>query len=468
MAEDNIPEVVGFNKSRAFQIRVSDDCMSAWVRQEPLPDGSQPSAEDLRNALREAGISQGILTENLNKIVTGRLYYTEYQVACGRAAVDGEDGWFEFLVDTQAKGKPVELPDGTVDYANMELFVPVSKGQLLVRYHAATAGSFGFLITGKLISPKRGKDLPQMKGKGFELSEDKKEYRAAFDGCINYKDDELTISSVFTVPGNLDMTVGHVRFSGDVEIKGDVSRGMKIEAGGSVVIGGHVSSASIVAGENVILKGGMQGESVGTIKAGGTVEGKFIEESIVECGGDFKANYILNCKLTAMGKVLISGRKGAIIGGSVQGMQGISAAELGNDAQIETKLIAGPGDEINDRLIEMKKILRKTDEEINMLQKGKQQLENASPQVKEKNKLLYDKTVQALTIKLAEHEEALAREHYYSEQLLTSQKARISASGDVFPGVLAKVALKTISIESKMHNVSVIYLDERAVVIQNF
>lgn len=467
MAEERVTETVGFNKSKAFQIRISDNCMSAWVRQEPLPDGSQPSAEDLRNALREAGITQGILTENLNKIVTGRLYYTEYQVASGRAAVDGEDGWFEFLVDTQAKGKPVEMPDGSVDYANMELFVQVSKGQLLVRYHAATAGSFGFLITGQLISPKRGKDLLPIKGKGFELSEDKTEYRAAFDGCINYKDEELIISRVFTVAGNLDMTVGHIRFSGDVEVKGEVSRGMKIEAGGTVVVGGHVSSASIVAGEDVILKGGMQGEGIGRIKAGGTVEGKFIEEAIVECGGDFKANYILNCKLTAMGKVIISGRKGAIIGGSVQGMQGISAAELGNAAQISTNLIAGPGEELNEKLTEMKKSLRKTDEEINLLQKGRQQIENASQQVREKNKLLYDKTIQALTIKQAEREDLLVRERYISEQLLASQKVRIVASGDVFPGVVARVALKQIAIERMMRNVSVIYLEEQAVVIQN-
>lgn len=467
MAEETIQQTTGFNKSGAFQIRISDDFMSAWVRQEPLPDGSVPSAEDLRNALKEAGIKQGIITENLNKIVTGHLYYTEFLVAEGRAAADGEDGWFEFLVDTQAKAKPVELPDGTVDYTNMELFVPVTKGQLLVKYHPATTGTFGFLITGQLLSPKRGKDVPPMKGKGFDLSEDKSEYRASFDGCIDYRDGELTISRVFTIKGDLDMTVGHVHFSGDVEIKGDVSRGMMIDAGGSVVISGHVSAASIVAGENVVLKGGMQGEGIGRIKAGGTVEGKFIESANVECGGDFKANYVLNCKLTAMGKVLISGRKGAIIGGVVQGMQGISAAQIGNEAQIPTTVLAGPGEELNEQLTELKKQLCKIDEEINMLQKGKQQIEDAPPQVREKNKLLYDRAIQAITIKHTEREEALARERFLSELILTAQKAKIVVSGDICPGVAARIAMKQVVFDSVMHNVSVIYLDERAAVIQN-
>lgn len=468
MAEERIQETVGFNKSRAFRIRMSEDSMSAWVRQEPLPDGSVPSAEDLRNALREVGIQQGIQTEQLNKIVTGRLYYTEYEVAKGRPAIDGVDGAYEFLVDTHAKAKPVELPDGTVDYTNMELFVPVTKGQLLVKYHPATSGCFGFMITGKLINPKRGKDLPPLRGKGFELSEDKTEYRAAYDGCIDYRNGELTISRLFTVDGDLDMTVGNIHFSGDVEIKGDVARGMLIEAGGTVVIGGHVGAATIEAGDDVILKGGMQGDGSGKIKAGGRVEGKFIESASVACGGDFTANYVLNCKLNVMGKVHVSGREGAIIGGSVQGMLGINAAQIGNEAQLSTMLIAGPGDEINDKLIELKKTLRKTDEEISILQKGKQQIENASPMVQERNRLLYDKAVQALAMKQAEREEALAQERLLSEQLLESQNAKIVVRGTVYPGVMAQIALKKVAIDQLLNNVCMLYMDERAVVMQNF
>ena len=102
-----------------------------------------------------------------------------------------------------------------------------------------------------------------------------------------------------------------------------------------------------------------------------------------------------------------------------------------------------------------------------MLQKGKQQIEDAPPQVREKNKLLYDRAIQAITIKHTEREEALARERLLSELILTAQKAKIVVSGDICPGVAARIAMKQVVFDSVMHNVSVIYLDERAAVIQN-
>lgn len=468
MADTETNESVSmFNKSSAYKIRISDDFMTAWMRLEPLPDGALPDADDCRNALRNAGIKQGIITENLNKVINNCLYYQEYLIAEGRAAVDGADGFFEFLVNTQVEAKPTELPDGSVDYSNIELFIPVEKGQLLVRYHAATAGNFGFLINGQLMNPKRGKDLVPMKGKGFELSEDQKDYTAAYDGYVDCSGGQLNVSRVFTVKGDLDMTVGNIHFSGDVEIKGDVAKGMLVEAGGSVIIGGHVGGASIVAGENIILKGGMQGEGIGRLKAGGNIEGKFVEASQIICNGDLMANYLLNCKAKVNGRITIAGRKGAVIGGNVQAIRGITAAEIGNPAELPTVVIAGPGEEINQQLTELKKQLCKVDEELLVLSRGKQQIEESPQPIRDRNQSIYEKTIQAINMKQAEREETLQRERELSNLVFDGQRARIVVTNLVYAGVTATVFMKSCAIKSSYHNVSFAILDDQISILQN-
>ena len=99
------------------------------------------------------------------------------------------------------------------------------------------------------------------------------------DGKIEYSDSEgrMEISSYFLVRGDLDMTRGNIRFGGDVEITGDVEPNMVIEAAGNIIVGGHVSTASLTAGGDILLKKGMQGSGRGFVKAGGNISGKFFD-----------------------------------------------------------------------------------------------------------------------------------------------------------------------------------------------
>lgn len=455
------------NKSEPVSVRISEDFMTAYVRLEPPPYGEVIKEVDVRRALSAAGVKQGILQEAIDKMLSGKRYYQETEVALGKAAVDGADGEYILMVPTEPPQKPMELPDGTVDYTNMELFIPVDKGQLLARYEPATTGMFGFSVTGQLIVPKKGKDLPKLKGKGFDYQDEKREYYASFDGRVEYRYGEMEVSRVFTVNSNLDMTVGNIHFSGDVEVNGDVAQGMKIEAGGTVVISGHVSSAYILAGQDIVLKGGMQGDNIGKISAAGNITGKFVEAVTVECGGNFTANYILNCKLSVKGSVEISGKKGVIIGGTTSAVYGIKAAEIGNQAFLPTVLIAGVGEEFNLNLLNLKKKLKKTDDELSLLTKGKLQIEEAAPAVQQKNKEMYEKVLQAISLKQAEREELLEKDRALSQLIAETQKVKIISSGSVYPGVRVNISAQTYLVKETFRNVSFKIVDNVLTVVQN-
>lgn len=453
---------------KALSVRISDDLMHAWARLEPLADGSIPTADEVRRELRNLGVEKGIKEENLKEMLANKRFYMEVEMAEGRPCVDGVDGQFELMLDATASSKPVELPDGSVDYSNVQLFVPVTKGQLLVQYTPATNGSFGYSVTGQLLTPKKGKDLPILKGKGFDLSENGREYYASYDGRIEFKEGNLEVSRVFTVNGDVDTSnSGHIRFAGDVEIKGDVAQGVVIEAGGTVIVSGHVGAATIVAGENVLIKGGMQGDGSGRISAGGYVEASFVEYSNVQCTGDFKANYLLNSYLEAGGIITISGKKGVIAGGYVHGVNGIVSSVLGNQAEIPTTVEVGPGEEINKKLLELRKQLLKVDEEIELLRKGKEQLEAASQQVREKNASMYDKVIIAISQKQTERETYLSQERKLYEIVVKAQKAKVSVGQNVYRGVCVCINQKTMEMKEEQRNVSFMYLDDRITVSLN-
>lgn len=450
-----------------LRIRISDDFMTAWIRLDQKPGEEMITEADIKRAVTNFGVKKGLIQENLDSVLAGEHNYSEVVIAEGRPCVDGEDGRYDLMVNVTANQSPKELPDGTVDYTDMNLFVPVSKGQLLVKYSPATVGSFGFSVTGQLLTPKKGKDQPPLHGSGFILSEDKKEYTAAYDGKIDYKAGELNVSHVLTVPGNLDTASGHVHFAGDVEVKGDVFPGIVIEAGGNVVISGYVSSATIIAGGDVVLKGGMQAKGVGSISAGGNVEAKFIEAAQVDCNGNLKTNYLLNCNLNINGSLTVAGKKGAIIGGSISCMKGISVAEIGNTAELPTKIFVGAGEDVLERVVDMKRKLKKTDEEIMLLQKGKKQIEEAAEAVREKNRAIYEKTLQALSLKQTEREDILLREHYLSDLISEGEKSKVKVSGKIYPRVTLSFQSQKFEVKEELKNVTVGFSEGQIVVFNN-
>lgn len=193
----------------------------------------------------------------------------EVVVAKGKEPIDGEDAHFCYYFKKEVNPKPKVLADGTVDYKNMELFEFIKKDTLVAEYFPATAGTFGYDVTGQMISPKHGKELPALRVIGVRVSEDKKKYYADIDGIIEWHEGEnkLEIRNLYTVPGNVDAATGNIRFNGDVNIMGNVTSGFSVQAAGNIVIDGHCEASQIEAGGDVIIRKGCQGKGLGKIIA---------------------------------------------------------------------------------------------------------------------------------------------------------------------------------------------------------
>ena len=437
-------------------VRIADDKMSATLELCPPKPGSFYSLEELKVLLQHNGVKYGIKEESLQRMLDKKFYFRPVVIAEGKEAVDGEAGYYKYNFRTETSTVPHILEDGSVDYLNMDLFESVQAGQVVAEYIPATAGVCGYTVKGEVCMAKHGQELPPLRGNGFTLSEDKKKYVSLMNGRIELADGRLEISNVFTVTGDMDISVGNIRFDGDVYVMGNMASGLSIIATGDVVIDGHVGAVTIRSGRDVVLKNGMQGGGTGRIEAAGNISGKFFEAAFIMAKGDVNANYFLNCDIESEGRIEVSGSKGLILGGSARAMLSIQAHGLGNSAEIPTCLAVGITNDNVNRYNAINRSLAKVDSEIEILEKNMKLFEEAFEKGLKKEKMdqvLYLKIRQALGIKRNERERIAAERNDMALIIANMGKSKIIAVGKVYPGVHITIDSEHYTMEECMTNV---------------
>ena len=217
----------------------------------------------------------------------------------------------------------------------------VKNEQLLATYHPALPAVTGIDVLGNIIEANDGKELPPLQCKRCAPDEAGCKYYASAEGNVTVQEGRLTVSPVYVIKGNLDANTGDVDFHGDVLVQGNVFAGVTVKTTGSITINGHVETARLFAGKDVILSNGMQGAGNGVIHAGGNVMARFLEQTQVVAGNEINVGALLNCEVEAGRNVVISGSRGTIIGGTVKAVEQITSASIGNRASVATQLVIG-------------------------------------------------------------------------------------------------------------------------------
>lgn len=323
-----------------FVLEVAGDMMSASIMVFK-PDDSDITREELIKFLNDNGIVYGINEESVNKILAGKCFYEDVNIANGTPPVHGKDGYFEYTFNPNPETKPIIMPDGTVDYNTLGKYELVYKDQLLAVYHPLTPGKNGSNIKGEILKADDAIDLPPLKLNNVDYYKDTMEYYSCSEGKVTVKDGTLKVTPVFVVDGNLEAATGNVDFRGDIVVKGNVYSNVTIKATENITINGHVEIANLIAGRDIILKNGMQGSGIGKIKCSGNLTAKFLEQTDIVVDGNINTSAILNCNVTAGISINVSGKMGAILGGKVCAAEQITASTLGNRVGVATKIVVG-------------------------------------------------------------------------------------------------------------------------------
>jgi uncharacterized protein (DUF342 family) len=416
-----------------ISVIVSRDRMEAFLQIDAAGDCAKPSLEIVAERIQQAGVTQGVLPES----ISAALRQITQRVLCakGTPPENGLDAQVKHLIDLSQRGKPAELHGGGVDFKDLGLYINVVKGQVLAEKIPATAGVPGMDVCGNPIPAKPGKDVVLHPGANIHVVDDVKLVAAA-GGNLVVTGGKLSISPVLQIKGDVDLSTGNINFAGDVIIRGSVSEGFSVKAGGNVDIAGMVSGGS-VEGANVTVRQGIVGLNKAVIKATDTVTAKFVENARIAADQVFLIqDVVLHSHLSAGQKVRVEGRRGQIVGGLVAAGDEIVAKTAGNTSIMPTDLQAGVNPKLREEYMNLRKELRTMESSLDQIQKGLFTLRSMDQGQlpPEKKELLLKITraqfttlgqVEAMRKRLAELETAY-------EELKSGQ---VKISDTVYPGV---------------------------------
>lgn len=326
--------------SSDYLLHITEDCTEALITLYYRPSGPFTEVE-IRELLKENGIVAGIQEKTLLELAAGGHDYEEVLIAQGTVPIDGKDGFFEFHFNPEPEKRPIIHPDGTVDYNVLGKIELVVEGQHIVTYHEAIPGTDGVDVYGKTLKAYQGVEQAPLQCTNCHMNEEADKYYADLEGSVTLEEDALMVTPLYVVEGNLDAATGDVDFNGDVIVQGNVFAGVTVNTTGNITINGHVETASLFAGKDVILKNGMQGSGSGIIQAGRNVMARFLEQTQVIAGNEVNTGALLNCEIESNNCIIVSGKRGTIIGGSLTAAELISAASIGNRAGVTTRLTIG-------------------------------------------------------------------------------------------------------------------------------
>lgn len=421
-------------------VRISDDRMSATFKI-PLPnDDTNLTVDEIIDILKSAGVNAGIDKECITKTLEEGRYEEEIIVARGKEPIHGRDGYFTFKQLEQKSEKPHINEDGSVRYIRTEEFLIVNEGEEIATYTPASIGEFGYMIDSQILMPKKGKDIPPLRGKGFTIIDDGKKYIANTAGKLDISEKTMVVSPVLEIKEDIDISTGHIDFIGDVIVRGDVTSGMKIRANGNVMVYGHVGASHIIADKNITIKRGMQGKERGRLEAGGYIEGTFFERAILTAKDGVIANTLLDCEVDSIGVVKVSGKQGLILGGRVSAIEGIEAKTVGNEAEIISFLSAGVSTEVNVKIAEVTKNIEKVQSEIDLLDRSAKIFEHMEKtQVTKEIQARRMKIVRAKVIKDTELKNCIKNYEYYKWLLELAWDAKIVVTGIIYRGTRVEI-----------------------------
>lgn len=310
------------------------------VLHKPHNGGRPVSVPMVMAELARKGITTGIDDLDVKDMVDGKVYDTPICVARAIPPKRGTNGSINFRFEKQRVPKPKYDEFGIADFRELDIIVPINKGDIIADITPPTPGEPGINIFGRAIKAEPG-TMPKITvGKNTLMTADGKNIVAACTGHIIYGTGCFNVEDTVTVKSDLDISVGNINFNGDVLIKGNVMEGFTINAGRNIRIEGTVFSSTVTAGGNIVINGGAINSK---IDCENDVSIGFCENSDIKAKGKVESAQFAFCTVFSYGELIAKGRTGVIVGGNITCLKNITAGIIGSEKYTSTEINIGDG-----------------------------------------------------------------------------------------------------------------------------
>ncbi|MDE5907551.1 MAG: FapA family protein [Lachnospiraceae bacterium] len=426
------PEVKG-----SYIFQVSQDKMMAMARfYPPSEKGERLTAQEFIDFLMRKNIKFGIRKEGLQNFFSRPVYCTDILVAKGQPPRHGTDARIEYYFETDLHAKPTLKEDGSVDFFHLNALNHCKKGDVLARLFPGDAGEYGIDIYNDKIKPRTIKQAVLKYGRNITISDDRQVLTTQVNGHVSLVEGKVFVSDVLEVE-NVDNSTGNIEYDGNVMVNGNVCTNFRVKAKGDIEVRGVVEGAFLEAQGSVVIARGMNGMAKGTLKAGGNVIAKFIENAKVNAGGYVSAGSILHSEVTAGTEITVSGKRGFITGGKVCAANLIQVKTLGSYMGADTLVEVGVDPNIKQRIQEIQKEMAENKKEMDALAPvllGMAQKMTKGANLKQEQLKSAQRMMQKDKHMKKQQEEYMNEIDTLQKLLAESGSAKIEVSGEVFSG----------------------------------
>lgn len=247
------------------------------------------SSEDLYQLLISSGIVSGIAYKHLKLIKEhirkGEKESDDIVLARGKEPIAGTDAYLRFKLEIGPIAGEL-LEDGSIDFRERKIMVPVSAGQLIAVKVPATRGTPGETVLGEHVAQRIGLDLKVQTSDDAVYSPEEQQVTAACDGVLSVvQESTIRVCSKQDIPGDINYATGNIESRSSVVIQGSVYPGFQVKTGGDLEIRGSVMSTQVSSLSNIVIKGGIVGNA-NSVTASGDVDINFIEQGHIHCDGN--------------------------------------------------------------------------------------------------------------------------------------------------------------------------------------
>lgn len=332
---------------RFIRLSISPNRLRAYLEYEIINPDFEPGVKDIMEFLEEQKITHELNVENvvifleLMRHTKGK--FGPFEIASGTYPVRGDDGRIDFIVNPSSNKARYKSDDqGNINYHDTFLIENAYKGHTIAVIKKPTLGIAGKDVYGKSINADSGDPITVKIGEKVSFEQKSGKCTAEIDGRVVYEENTISMSDVYEVSGDVDLSIGNINFVGEVIIRGDVVGDFSIHGKKQVYVEGRCGPSKISSEGDVYIRGGIAGNGENTLikSEKGIFKTKYVDNCRIETShGVVVKNEIINSIICTGGIVSIP--TGAIIGGNIAALKGIEVGAVGSELGVITHIGSG-------------------------------------------------------------------------------------------------------------------------------
>ncbi len=387
------------------------------------------NANKIRHGIDDATISALLAEARANGPQKGCI------VAKGTPAVEGKDA--ELTIVRQNSSAGTELADGRIDFHERDYPWNVNAGEVVGQVSKAEPTVEAIPVWGGELKITPGKEI-ELDLIGLEKAEEG-DLKANTDGALIMRGESIEIVELLTVESSVGAATGNVNTHIPVHVKGHVEPGFKVESDKDVIINNNVEDATVSAGQDVVIKGGIRG-SKSKIITPGSISAGFMENADVKVEGKITINEsIINSTVVSNDTIIVGSKRskrGAIMGGEVTATNLVQAMVLGTPAYAKTVINVGLPQELRAQL---HKIERELETKFGEMAKVTQLENHLNENPEKKTDEMMGKISSTKAALQAQIDTFQEEQSHLKAEVEQADAAKVVINKTAFPGVIVNI-----------------------------